>query len=100
GYYGPIDRALGGTILLSTDGGRTWRRQPSGTAYALNRVACLSPSTCVAVGEKGTILRTTDGGHTWRSQPNPSSGTDNGLAGVACPSPSTCVVVGAGGTLL
>jgi photosystem II stability/assembly factor-like uncharacterized protein len=61
------------TILRSTDGRSTWRRQPSGPPEHLLRVDCLSPSTCVAVGGSlsstngGTILRSTDGGRTWRS---------------------------------
>ena len=61
-----------GTILRSTDGGRTWRSQPnpssgiSGTVPLGGvAVACPSPSTCVVVGED-TILRSTDGGRTWR----------------------------------
>ena len=41
--------------------------QSSGTTNALNRVACLSPSTCVGVGAGSTLLRSTDGGRTWRS---------------------------------
>jgi hypothetical protein len=87
-----------GTLLRSTDGGRTWRRQTSGTTNDLDGVACLSPSTCVAVGDimqgtpiRGMMLRTTNGGRTWRSQ---TSGTTDFLYGVACPSPSTCVAVG------
>src|ERR671932_1612108 len=55
----------------------------SGTLSDLHGVACPSPSTCVAVGDKGTILRSTDGGRTWRSQPNLFSGTPNNLNGVA-----------------
>ena len=88
----------GGTIVRSTDGGRTWRRQPSGTPDDfLYGVACPSPSTCVAVGGGGTILRSTDGGRTWRSQ---TSGTTNFLFGVTCASPSTCFAVGPRGTIL
>jgi photosystem II stability/assembly factor-like uncharacterized protein len=41
--------------------------QPSGTLDNLTGVACLSLSTCVAVGVAGTLLRSTDGGRTWRS---------------------------------
>ena len=74
--------------------------QISGTLIDLHGVACPSPSTCVAVGDKGTLLRSTDGGRTWRRQPNPSSGMGTYLSGVACPSPSTCVAVEGGGTIL
>ena len=56
-----------GAIVRSTDGGRTWRRQPSSTSDILDGVACLSPSTCVAVGWDDTIVRSTDGGGTWIS---------------------------------
>jgi photosystem II stability/assembly factor-like uncharacterized protein len=81
-----------GTILRTTDGGRTWRRQTFRTIDDLHGVACPLPSTCVAVGFGGTILRSTDGGNTWRSQ---TFGTPDILYAVACPRPSTCVAVGA-----
>src|SRR5947209_5980249 len=68
--------------------------RPTRTTNTLDDVACLSPSTCVAVGSRGTILRSTDGGSTWRRQNNPISGTTNTVVGVACASPSTCVAVG------
>ena len=71
--------------------------QPSATPYNLTGVACLSPSTCVAVGDSGVILRSTNGGRTWRRQP---SGTPNFLFGVACAGPSTCFAVGPRGTIL
>src|SRR5947209_5988361 len=69
----------------------------SGTPNFLLGVACLRPSTCVAVGVGSTILRATDGGRTWRRQP---SGVPNDLVGVACPRPSTCFAVGGLGTIL
>ena len=60
-----------GTILRSTDGGRTWRRQHYPLSVTITNtlrgVACPSPSTCVAVGDRGTILRSTVAGRTWRS---------------------------------
>ena len=71
--------------------------QSSATSVGLNTVACLSSSTCVAVGDRGTILRTMNGGSTWRRQ---TFGTTIDLDGVACLSPSTCVVVGDRGTIL
>ena len=74
--------------------------QTSGRPDNLNGVACPSPSTCVAVGNRGTIgtiLRSTDGGSTWYIQP---SGTPRTLVGVGCPRSSTCVAVGVGGTIV
>jgi photosystem II stability/assembly factor-like uncharacterized protein len=71
--------------------------QSSPTPVDLNTVACLSLSTCVAVGDRATILRTMNEGRTWRGQP---SGTTNDLDDVACSRPSTCVVVGGLGTIL
>jgi photosystem II stability/assembly factor-like uncharacterized protein len=65
-----IDIVVTNAIVLlvrSTDGGRTWRSQPSGTTTVLFGVSCPSPSTCVAVGGD-TILRSTDGGRTWRGR--------------------------------
>src|SRR5205085_1972369 len=102
----------GGMLLRSTDGGRTWRRQTSGTAYALSGVACPNASTCVAVGGTcppaitcaavgagSTLLRSTDGGRTWSSQPYPLSGTATCLRGAASLR-AALPVVGGGGTLL
>jgi photosystem II stability/assembly factor-like uncharacterized protein len=85
-----------GTILRSTDGGRTWRRQPSSTSDILDGVACPRPSTCVAVGMMGTIVRSTNGGSIWSRQPSGTTNNylNNFLGAVACPSPSTCVAVG------
>jgi hypothetical protein len=48
-------------------GGRLSARPAAQAANtALRGVSCLSPSPCLAVGDRGTILRTTDGGNTWR----------------------------------
>jgi photosystem II stability/assembly factor-like uncharacterized protein len=61
--------------------------QSSATPDGLWGVACVRPSTCVAVGAsittfRGTILRSTDGGRIWRRQP---SDTPDSLGGVALP---------------
>lgn len=46
-----------GTILHSTDGGRTWSRQVSPTDEALTCLFFLSPSRGWAGGNRGTLLR-------------------------------------------
>jgi photosystem II stability/assembly factor-like uncharacterized protein len=99
----PTDRSKG-TILRTTNGGRTWRRQIIDTidireqVVSGGSVACARPSTCVAV-EGHTILRTTNGGDTWRSQTIDTIDRDR-LEAVACPRPSTCVAVGDRGMIL
>ena len=61
-----------GTILRTTDGGASWRRQFSGTANHLYGVSFTDANTGTAVGEGGTILRTTTGGEPALRQPNSS----------------------------
>ena len=54
----------GGTILASTDGGRTWysvSNPVSGTNKWLYGIACPSRSACLAVGLAGTILARANG---------------------------------------
>src|SRR5215470_12244769 len=59
----------GGTILATTDGGKTWTPQTSGVAAALWSVHFHAEGQRGwAVGEGGTILATTDGGKTWTPQ--------------------------------
>ncbi len=55
-----------GTIIHTTDGGRTWQTQTSGVTN-LNSVYFSNPLTGTAVGNNGEI-HTTDGGKTWTSQ--------------------------------
>jgi len=52
-------------ILHSTDGGRTWARQKTGTTQTLETVFFLDASHGWVVGWAGTILRTGDAGKTW-----------------------------------
>jgi photosystem II stability/assembly factor-like uncharacterized protein len=55
---------LGGVILRSQDGGRTWSYQPTDRKQALFSVAEVN-SHAVAVGEKGFIRVSDDGGLQW-----------------------------------
>src|SRR5947207_968532 len=52
-----------GTILRTTDGGRHWIIQSSGTTNWLYGVSFVDANSGTAVGNNGTIIRTTDGGN-------------------------------------
>src|SRR4030095_10374358 len=52
-----------GTILRTTEGGRNWTREESGTHPLLYAVSFTDPSTG-SVGEFGTVLRTANQGPT------------------------------------
>ena len=68
-----------GTILATTDGGKTWAGEASPTTQTLRAVHCANTTNCAAVGDQGTILTTTNGGASWT---NRSSGTATQLLGV------------------
>ncbi|MCU0303741.1 MAG: YCF48-related protein [Thermoanaerobaculales bacterium] len=54
-----------GHVLVSTDGGRSWRQVEAPTRSLLTAIAFAGPEVGVAVGHDSVILRTTDGGETW-----------------------------------
>lgn len=60
-----------GTVLRTTDGGRTWQARPvpGGEALDFRDVDALSATTAIVLsigpGEASRIYRTTDGGATW-----------------------------------
>ncbi|HUI28564.1 MAG TPA: YCF48-related protein, partial [Candidatus Kryptonia bacterium] len=62
-----------GLISATTDGGRTWQAQVSGTAQPLRALAFADQNHGWAVGDKGTVIHTTDGGANWLPQ---MSGTE------------------------
>jgi photosystem II stability/assembly factor-like uncharacterized protein len=62
---------LGGVILRSEDGGRSWTYQPTDRKQALFSVAEVN-SHAIAVGEKGFIRVSDDGGLRW-APPAPES---------------------------
>ena len=57
-----------GTILATTDGGATWRKQTSGTTANLSAVTFPDATHGWVVDDNGTILATTDGGAIWSVQ--------------------------------
>src|ERR1041384_784712 len=48
-----------GTIVRTTDGGRTWTKQSSGTSSGLYGVSFVNANNGTAVGNNGIILKTT-----------------------------------------
>jgi len=87
----------GGTILHTTDGGETWKKQVSGTTSHLWQIHFADSRTGWVVGNGGTILRTIDGGKTWTKQ---DSGTTLNLVRSHFADSRTGWVVGEGGTIL
>ena len=57
-----------GTILHSSDGGRSWSQPDSPTAKTLFGISFADDKTGWAVGADGTILRSSDGGDSWTAQ--------------------------------
>src|SRR6266568_5336372 len=88
---------LHGTIVRTTDGGRHWIVQPSGTTNWLYGVSFVDANIGTAVGANGSILRTTDGGRHWISQ---TSGTTNTLLAVSFTDANAGTAVGENGTIL
>jgi photosystem II stability/assembly factor-like uncharacterized protein len=104
-----------GTLLATTDGGRTWRREASPTGAPLYRIACAPPASCYVIARPETILVTHDAGAHWAAralpvhvpglvlpgcviggQPVPPQGEPPcplGLLDISCPSASTCYAV-------
>jgi len=60
---GPAVPVLGGVVLVTSDGGRTWRRLSTAPADA--QTACFSDVRSGWLGADGVLYRTADGGATW-----------------------------------
>jgi photosystem II stability/assembly factor-like uncharacterized protein len=62
-----------GTILRTTDGGKTWQHIKTGAAnWSLATVRFFDANNGWAAGFSGQLLRTTDGGLTWTAQKSPT----------------------------
>ncbi len=86
-----------GAVLLSENGGSSWRAVSSGSRAVLEDVAFADHDHVVAVGSHGTILRSSDGGLTWAPI---TSGTEQHIRGVAFADARRGVAVGFYGTVL
>ena len=58
----------GGKILVTTDGGKTWQQQDSGTDLALYDVEFPDAQTGWISGQDGLLLKSEDSGETWQQQ--------------------------------
>ncbi len=65
-----------GTMMASTDGGRTWELQFEGVTDNIRDVAVTDSLSVWLAADNGVILHTTNGGSTWVEQ---NSNTLNGL---------------------
>jgi photosystem II stability/assembly factor-like uncharacterized protein len=63
GYFGAIYR--------TTDGGKNWKKLPSGTEKSIYGISFADENVGWAVGRRGFIIHTTDGGETWERQSTP-----------------------------
>lgn len=63
-----------GSAFVTTDGGRSWKRQDTGTESPLFGVDFADETHGWIVGQGGLILRTTDGGASWTPQASPVAG--------------------------
>ena len=61
-----------GTIIHTSDGGRSWNYQKSTTDYTLSSIFFADSHHGWAVGDDGTIVHTEDGGETWTKQDSPA----------------------------
>ncbi len=57
-----------GVLLLSEDGGRSWRVAPTPTSESIFSVSFGDDRHGFAVGANGLVLRSTDGGESWSRQ--------------------------------
>ena len=57
-----------GVVVLSDDGGRTWRQASVSTSVTLTSVQFASLKAGWAVGHSGVVVHTEDGGETWTRQ--------------------------------
>jgi len=87
----------GGSIYHSSDGGKSWKSQKSGTKDLLTSVEFINEKTGWITGIYGIILKTEDGGENWVRE---NTGTDNHLFGTSFVNKDEGWVVGYMGTII
>lgn len=86
-----------GTVLISPDGGQTWRKTPTPYEGSFFGGVALGADSFIVYGLQGHALRTDDGGRTWTTL---ETGTKAGLMGGTRKADGAVVLVGALGALL
>lgn len=86
-----------GTIIKTTDSGKSWDILSSGTLNDLSEIFFINNSDGFAVGNSGAILKTVDGGSSWKSIP---SGTNSYLHDIIFPEGTTGYCAGLNGCIL
>lgn len=56
-----------GLVLVTTDGGQTWKRQRAAAGKLLFGILALDDTHLVAYGAEGTLMQTIDGGERWEA---------------------------------
>jgi len=83
------------TIMVSHDGGQTWRTTYDKQNGLLQSLSCPNSVTCYAIGYLGgagnTIIGTVDGGQTWRRL---RTGQEPPLNDITCPTRTVCYASG------
>lgn len=88
-----LDPFSTGDVLVTTDGGASWRSTVVRVKAILTDIACPSADACWAAGLDG-IFATADGGKTWQRQMMADGGQVPPLSSIACPAGGTCYAVG------
>jgi photosystem II stability/assembly factor-like uncharacterized protein len=86
-----------GAMWASSDGGRSWRRQPIPVGALVREISCTSSRDCWATFDRGRfagVMATTNGGRSWHIQPVPRRASD--LGGISCTPDGGCVAAGLG----
>ena len=86
-----------GTVVATSDGGRSWSSQSPGTTQDLLGTAFGDPTRGLLVGKHGTVAVTPDGGGHWQLRP---AATSKDLWSVAWLDAAHAVAVGQSGTVL
>ncbi len=88
---------VGGVIVATIDGGRTWENQNSNADVDLLDVKFINATEGWAVGAEGMIIHTIDGGRAWQMEP---SGVTHTLERLCLVPTRNLWAVGFGGTIL
>ena len=91
--------AVGGYIVCTPDGGRTWKSGREAFGSNLFSVVFRSAQSGLAVGVSGYILRTDDGGRTWQTAEKGNVG-DHSYSAIAFATLQSGWVVGSDGVIL